>query len=55
MADEFMMRPGDYTFTLDSAAYQTLSRRSAWRWPAQARIGRAAIYRARQRHAHFER
>ena len=36
-----MMALGKYRFSIDSAAYQTLQRSTAWRWPAQERLGRA--------------
>ena len=34
------MQLGQYAFSLDSAAYQTLSQRQAFRWQPQARLGR---------------
>lgn len=34
-----MMRLGIYKFSLDSAAYQELSRAAAYRWARQERIG----------------
>ena len=36
---EVMMALGTYRFSLASAAYDSLSRSAAWRWPAQERIG----------------
>jgi uncharacterized protein len=36
-----MMALGPYRFQLSSAAYQRLQRTAAYRWPEQARIGRA--------------
>ncbi len=41
MAVNHMMRLGDYTFSINSAAYQTLSRTTEYRWAAQARVGRS--------------
>lgn len=35
-----MMMLGSYPFMIDTAAYEQLSRESAWRWKAQPRIGR---------------
>ena len=35
-----MMILGVYTFSLDTAAYQSASRTSQYNWPEQARIGR---------------
>ncbi len=40
MASSYMMRLGDYTFSLNTAAYQQLRRQTEYRWPAQQRIGR---------------
>lgn len=34
-----MMALGDYRFGLSTAAYQSLDRDTAWRWPAIERIG----------------
>ncbi len=34
-----MMALGDYRFALSTAAYQTLERETAWRWPTVDRIG----------------
>ncbi len=39
MASSFMMRLGEFTFSLDAAAYQQLRRQTDYRWPAQQRIG----------------
>ncbi|WP_296699739.1 phage tail protein [Thiocapsa sp. UBA6158] len=36
---EVMMALGSYRFGLSTAAYQTLTRSAAWRWPAQDRLG----------------
>lgn len=30
----------DYQFSISTAAYQSLKRSDAWRWPAQDRVGR---------------
>lgn len=35
-----MMALGGYRFSLSTAAYQTLTRSDAYRWPSQERIGR---------------
>lgn len=35
-----MMALGAYRFSLDTAAYQTLERRSTWRWEAVQRLGK---------------
>lgn len=40
MPSSYLMKLGDYQFSIDSAAYQRLSRRSEYRWAAQSRIGR---------------
>lgn len=37
---EIMMALGPYRFSIDAAAYQQLMRTTAYRWPAQERIGR---------------
>ena len=37
---QVMMMLGSYPFMIDTAAYEQLSRESAWRWKTQARIGR---------------
>jgi phage protein U len=37
---EVMMMLGEYQFSLDTAAYQSLRRRSEYRWPSQDRLGR---------------
>lgn len=34
-----MMALGDYRFSIDTAAYQRLERRSSWRWQAVDRLG----------------
>lgn len=34
-----MMKLGDYTFSLDTAVYQSTSRTSQYKWPEQPRIG----------------
>ena len=39
---QVMMMLGSYHFMIDTAAYQQLSRESAWRWKPQPRIGRKA-------------
>lgn len=36
---EVMMALGSYRFGLGTAAYQSLTRSAAWRWPAQDRLG----------------
>lgn len=36
---EVMMALGSYRFSLSTAAYDSLSREAAWRWPAQDRLG----------------
>lgn len=35
-----MMKLGEYTFSLDTAAYQSTSRTSQFNWPEQSRIGK---------------
>lgn len=37
---ETMMALGAYRFSIDTAAYQSLQRSAAYRWPQQERIGR---------------
>lgn len=37
----YMAKLGDYMFSLDTSAFQTLQRQTAFRWPLQNRIGRA--------------
>ena len=37
---ETMMALGDFRFSLQTAAYQTLKRTAEYRWPSQARVGR---------------
>lgn len=41
MAQLIMLRLGNYSFGMQTAAYQELERTREWRWPAQDRIGRA--------------
>lgn len=36
-----MLKLGDFTFSVDTAAYQQLSRVSEYRWASQDRIGKA--------------
>lgn len=36
-----MMALGDYRFSIDTSAYQALQRSTAYRWPAQERLGRS--------------
>lgn len=38
-ASQIMMALGDYRFALNTAAYQTLERETAWRWPTVDSIG----------------
>ena len=38
MTNNVMMMLGDYTFSLDTAAYNELKRASSWRWSPQERI-----------------
>ncbi len=40
MSSAYMARLGGYVFSLDTAAFQTLQRVSAWRWQQKDRIGR---------------
>lgn len=40
MIDVMMMLGLEYQFSVDAAAFQTLSRSAEYRWPAQDRIGR---------------
>ena len=40
MASSYLIKLGGYTFSIDSAAYQTLSRTTEYRWRAQPRVGR---------------
>ena len=40
MASSYLMKLGEYTFSIDSAAYQSLSRTTEFRWRSQARVGR---------------
>lgn len=37
---ETMMALGTFRFSIDTAAYQELKRKTEWRWPIQERIGR---------------
>ena len=37
---QVMMMLGSYPFMIETAAYEQLSRESAWRWKSQSRIGR---------------
>jgi len=41
-----MMRLGQYSFSVDTAAYQELSRVSEYRWASQDRIGRMPALQA---------
>lgn len=38
-----MMKLGDFTFTLNTAAYQNYSHSSSYNWPEQARIGNSPV------------
>jgi len=38
-----MMALGDFRFHMDGAAYQSLERESAWRWPTTERVGSAPM------------
>jgi hypothetical protein len=40
MTETMMMLGTEYMFSVGTAAYQSLRRSSAYRWPAQERIGR---------------
>lgn len=40
MASSYLMKLGDFTFSIKSAAYQSLSRRTEYRWRSQPRVGR---------------
>ena len=40
MASSYLMKLGEYIFSIDSAAYQSLSRTTEFRWRSQARVGR---------------
>ncbi|HYN76916.1 MAG TPA: phage tail protein [Lamprocystis sp. (in: g-proteobacteria)] len=40
---EVMMALGSYRFSLSTAAYQSLTRQAAWRWPEQERLGAAPV------------
>ncbi len=40
MMADVLMTLGDFSFSVDTAAYETLVRTNEWRWPAQERIGR---------------
>jgi len=40
MTSNYLMKLGEYTFSIDSAAYQSLSRTTEYRWHSQPRIGR---------------
>ena len=40
MASSYLMKLGEYTFSIVSAAYQSLSRTTDYRWQSQPRIGR---------------
>lgn len=40
MAFSYLMKLGEYTFSIDSAAYQSLSRTTEYRWRSQSRVGR---------------
>lgn len=35
-----MMALGDFRFSIDTAAYQTLTRQDGWRWAASDRLGK---------------
>jgi uncharacterized protein len=35
-----MMQIGDYPFSIDTAAYDSMERSATWRWSAQDRLGR---------------
>jgi uncharacterized protein len=37
---ETMMALGNFRFSINGAAYQTLKRTAEYRWPSQARVGR---------------
>jgi len=37
---EVMLALGEYRFSVETAAYETLSRTDTWRWQEQARLGR---------------
>jgi len=37
---EVMMALGDYRFSIDTAAYEQITRSFEWRWQAQERLGR---------------
>ena len=37
---EILLAPGDYRFSIDSAAYKQLQRVDRYRWPAQPLVGR---------------
>ena len=38
MAQEHLMRLGEYKFAIETAAYQQLKRTSEWHWPSQHRV-----------------
>ena len=40
MPAEYMLRLGEYRFSLSTAAYQELSHSAEYRWPAAERVGR---------------
>ena len=40
MTSDYLMRLGNYTFAMETAAYQQLQRTNTYRWQAQDRIGR---------------
>jgi len=40
MASNYLMKLGEYTFAIGSAAYQSLKRSTGYRWQAQTRLGR---------------
>lgn len=40
MASNYMMKLGGYTFSINSAAYQTLQHSKVYNWKSQARVGR---------------
>jgi phage protein U len=43
---EVMLRLGDFTFSVDTAAYQSFRRQTEYRWASLDRIGNSTAYQA---------
>lgn len=44
MSDNIMMKLGTFTFSVNTATYQNMTRTTGWRWQSQERIGREPAY-----------